>query len=592
VLEELRIRGLGVIEDAVLPLGPGLTVVTGETGAGKTMVLTGLLLLFGDRADPARVRAGVAQASIEGRVDVATHKAVAERVIEAGGDLDDGSGLVLRRTVTAAGRSRAFVGGAAAPVAVLSELAERLITVHGQADQVRLVRGGEQRAALDRFAGLDLSDYRRAYDRWRASAHDLRDRTARAGELRREAELLAHGVAEIDAAAPQPGEDTELTRVASRLAHGDALRLAAQAGHDALLGGPDDAHTDVADVQSLLGLARRAVEAQAGADPELDDLAGRLTDLTELAAELGADFGRYAETVEADPAELAQVEDRRAVLAALIRKYAGGAGQHAVIDAVLHWADAARERLDRLDVSDEALAALRAERDAGARELARQAAAVSAARAAAAARLAAAVTTELAGLAMPGARLIIEVRPRAVSGAAETLEIDGRPRAVGRDGADEVEYLFAPRTGAPALPVGRAASGGELSRLMLALEVSLADSDPVPTMVFDEVDAGVGGRAAIEVGRRLARLAHDHQVIVVTHLAQVAAYADRHLVVDLPATGRSSGDGAARGGVTASDVRHVSGPDRRAELARMLAGTDSATARRHAAELLQEAARA
>ncbi|MDT4996445.1 MAG: repair protein RecN, partial [Pseudonocardiales bacterium] len=506
MLEELRIRGLGVIDDVVLPLGHGLTVVTGETGAGKTMVVTGLRLLFGDRADSARVRVGAEQASIEGRIDVTAQKAVADRVIEAGGDLDDGTGLVLRRTVSAAGRSRAFVGGAAVPVSVLAELAERLLAVHGQADQARLVRAGEQRAALDRFTGLDLSGYRSSYDRWRASARELRERTVRAGELRREADLLAHGIAEIEAADPRPGEDAELTRVAGRLAHADALRLAAQAGHDALVGGAEETHPDGADVQSLVGLARRAVETQAGADPELDELAGRLTELAALSAELGADFARYAETLEADPGRLAQVEDRRALFAALVRKYGGEPGEPAGIDGVRLWADIARERLVRLDVSDEALAALRGKRDAAAREVAAEAAALSSARVKAAGRLAAAVTGELAGLAMPGARLIIEVRPRTVTSIAETVEIDGQPRAVGPDGADGVEFLFAPRRGAPPLPVGRAASGGELSRLMLALEVSLTDSDPLPTMVFDEVDAGVGGRAAVEVGRRLARL--------------------------------------------------------------------------------------
>ncbi len=259
MLEELRIRGLGVIDDAVLPLGPGLTVVTGETGAGKTMVVTGLLLLFGGRADPARVRAGTDRATVDGRVLVPPGSAVIERVGDAGGELDDDGGLVLRRVVTSAGRSRAHVGGAPVPVGVLAELAERLLVVHGQTDQLRLTRPAEQRAALDRFAGLELDDYTAAFERWRAAVERLETRTAQARELQREADLLQHGIAEIEAADLQPGEDVELGALASRLAHADGLRLAASTAHDALLGNPDDPVGDDADVSALLGRAQRAV---------------------------------------------------------------------------------------------------------------------------------------------------------------------------------------------------------------------------------------------------------------------------------------------------------------------------------------------
>jgi DNA repair protein RecN (Recombination protein N) len=581
VLEELRIRGLGVIDDAVLPLGAGLTVVTGETGAGKTMVVTGLLLLFGGRADAARVRAGAERATIDGRVELEAGSPAAERVREAGGDLDDGVGLVLRREVSAAGRSRAFVGGAAVPVGVLGELAERLLAVHGQSDQLQLTRPGQQRLALDRFAGVDLRDYAAAYERWRAAAATLAERTARAGELRREADLLTHGLAEIDEAAPQPDEDSELTALATRLAHADGLRIAARTAHDALLGDPDDPASDAADVGTLLGAARQALDTQAGPDPELDALAARLTELSALAAEAGADLLRYAESLDADPDRLAQIESRRSVLNALVRKYGDPPGTG--IAAVLDWAEQARIRLGELDVSDEALAALAAARDEAAIETAEQARALTRRRGAAAAELADAVSSELAGLAMPTARLDVQVRPRPANAGTPALLIDGSEVGAGADGCDEVEFVLRAHTDAPPLPIGRGASGGELSRVMLALEVCLADSDPVPTMVFDEVDAGVGGRAAIEVGRRLARLARDHQVIVVTHLAQVAAYADRQVVVDKPLS-------AEHQQVTASDVRVVTGDERVAELARMLAGSDSTTAREHAGELLSTAA--
>ncbi|HZC73027.1 MAG TPA: DNA repair protein RecN [Jatrophihabitans sp.] len=585
MLDELRIRGLGVIDEAVLPLGPGLTAVTGETGAGKTMVVTGLLLLFGGRADSARVRTGRDQASVDGRLTLSAESPAADRVRAAGGELDSadsGDELVLRRTVSASGRSRAYVGGAPAPVAVLTELADQLLAVHGQADQLRLVRPAAQRAALDHYAGVDLDTFGAAHARWRAAAAELSDRIGRAAELRRESDLLTHGIGEIEAAAPQPGELGELTQLAGRLGHADALRLAARTAHDVLLGDSDDPTAAAADVTALLAAAARTLAQQQGSDDELDGLAGRVTELSALAADLGAEFGAYADSLDTDPARLEQIEARRATLTALVRKYCDE--PEPTIEGVLRWAADAGARLKLIDVSDEALAALRSACDSAAAEVAGLAAAISAQRREAAERLAAAASAELAGLAMPDARLEVEVAPRAPSAGLPTLTVAGQEVAVAADGADEVTLLLQPHRGAPALPVGRGASGGELSRVMLALEVCLAGTDPVPTFVFDEVDAGVGGRAAVELGRRLARLARHRQVLVVTHLPQVAAFADRQVVVDKPA-----GDGG--GGVTASDVRVVDGDERVAELARMLAGSDSQTAREHAAELLADAAR-
>ena len=598
MLDELRIRGLGVIDDAVLPLGPGLTAVTGETGAGKTMVVTGLLLLFGGRADAARVRSDAAQASVDGRVTLDPRGRVAERVRDAGGELDEqtgahahGSGgtggpqevlaeVALRRVVSAAGRSRAYVGGAPTPVSVLAELAESLLAVHGQADQWRLAQPAAQREALDRYAAVDLTAYAQAYGRWRAAAGELEQRTGRAAELRRETDLLTHGLAEIDSAAPQPGEAEELTALAARLGHADALGHAARLAHDALLGAAEDSAAAGGDVAQQLATAARTVAQQQGADPELDALAARLTELGALAADLGADFHAYADGLDTDPARLEQVEARRAVLGALVRKYCDEPEPR--LAGVLRWAEAARARLGEIDVSEDALAALRADRDAAGQEAAARAAEVSAARQAAAHRLGATVTAELAGLAMSDAQLTVSVTPRAAGAGAVALTVDGTARGAGPDGTDDVALLLQPHPGAPALPLGRGASGGELSRVMLALEVSLAGTDPVPTLVFDEVDAGVGGRAAVEVGRRLARLARERQVLVVTHLPQVAAFADRQVVIDKSSAG-------ADGGVTTSDVRLVTDDERVAELARMLAGSGTATAREHAAELLADA---
>lgn len=583
MLEELRIRALGVIEDAVLPLGPGLTVVTGETGAGKTMVVTGLLLLFGGRAESARVRTGAEQAAVEGRLQV-SDSAVIARVVGAGGDVDrpdTGSEsapdsvaeLVLRRTVSPAGRSRAFVGGASAPVAVLAELAERLVAVHGQADQIRLTRRAEQLGALDRFAGIDTAEYGARYEEWRVAEDRLVERTSQAAQLRREADMLAHGLAEIDSAAPLPGEDDELTALASRLAHADALRLAAQESHDTLAGDPDDLMSDQRSVVDLLGRARHALEQQADADPVIETLAERVAELATLTVDIAAELRDYVDHLDADPARLAQIEERRRVLRDLTRKYGEDSAD---IAGVLAWAATARVRLQDLDVSDDAIAELTARRDEAAQRVRHMADELSARRRQAAQTLGQAVTGELTGLAMGGAEVTVELSDR--SPGPGVVEVAGRQ--IGLDGADDVEFLLRPHPQSPALPIARGASGGELSRVMLALEVCLAGTDPVPTMVFDEVDAGVGGRAAVEVGRRLARLARRHQVIVVTHLPQVAAFAQRHVVVD-----KHDGEG----GVVASDVRVVTGADRVTELARMLAGTDSAAARRHAAELLADA---
>jgi DNA repair protein RecN (Recombination protein N) len=576
MLEELRIRGLGVIDDAVLPLGPGLTVVTGETGAGKTMVVTGLQLLFGGRGDATRVRAGQELAIIDGRLLLEPESVSARRVADAGGELDADNTLVLRRTVTASGRSRGFAGGAPVPVSVLGDIGTQLFSVHGQSDQLRLTRPAEQRVALDRYGEHDVATYAAKFRAWRVAEDRLADRTARARELARQADVLRHGLAEITAAAPVPGEDAELRATASRLAHADDLRLAARTAHDALLGDADDPASYASDVATLLGIARRSLDMEAADDPALGAMRDRMIELAALVADLGADLVQYGALLDADPARLAEVEDRRALLTRLTRKYGPE------LTDVLAWAEEAERQLVDLDVSDEALAALAAERDALAAETAKLGSALSAARHNAADRLASAITAELAGLAMPDARVTVTVASRTQGAGGYPLIIDGAPTVAGPDGLDEVEILLQPRPDAPALPVQRGASGGELSRVMLAIEVCLgAAGKDVPTLVFDEVDAGVGGRAAVEVGRRLARLAQDYQVIVVTHLPQVAAYADQHVVIDKPE------DSTNRG---VSAVRIVDGADRVAELARMLAGSDTETARQHAAELLTSAA--
>ncbi len=576
MIEEIRIRGLGVIEDAVLEPHAGFTAVTGETGAGKTMVLSGLELLLGGRADAGLVRVGDDRAEVEGRIRVGS-AAVVDRVQEAGGDLDEGV-LVVARTVAAEGRSRAFLGGRSVPASVLAELADELVAVHGQSDQQRLLAPARQRAALDRFAGgavaVPLAAYRTAYDRLRGIERELAEITSQARARAQEADLLRHGLGEVEAVAPQRGEWEALTAESQRLSYAEQLQVAAASSRDGLRAG--DERADGHDVLSLLSISRRALEAERVHDVELGQLADRLAEAEALVADVAGDLAAYSSSVESDPLRLAAVEERRAALGTLTRKYG------ASIDEVLGWADSASRRLLELDTDDDRRDSLGAEREGLRLELGRRAGELSAARASAGAEFAAAVSVELAALAMPHASLSVDLVQTASDDGVEVVVGTAiRRLACGPYGVDEVELLLAPHTGAPARPIAKGASGGELSRVMLAIEVVFAGTEPVPTLVFDEVDAGVGGRAAVEVGRRLARLARTCQVLVVTHLPQVAAFADRQVVVEKSDDGR----------ITTSGLRVVSDDNRVRELARMLAGLEgSESAAAHAQELLDVAA--
>ena len=576
MLEEVRITALGVIEDAVLELSPGLTVVTGETGAGKTMVVTGLGLMFGGRADPARVRPGAERATVEGRLRIHPGGRVAQQVLEAGGELDDdGSTLIVSRSVSAEGRSRAFAGGRSVPVSLLTYLADDLVAVHGQADQQQLLRAGRQRQALDRFAGPELhavlTDYQRAYQRHREVRAELDELTRAARERAAEADELRRGLADIERAEPAEGEDAQLLAEEDRLAHADALHAAATTAHEALLGDPSSGSFEAADAVSLLSGARQALEAVAGHDPALAALAGRLSEAAYLVSDVAAELASYVQSVDSDPARLAAVQERRAELTRLVRAYGGlvqGPGEAAIPDlsAVLAWAKQAASRLTELEGDDDRITRLAGEEEQIAATVAELAGRLTELRRAAAESFSARVTAELTALAMPHAKLAVAVTPAG---------------DFGPQGADEVEIRLAAHPGAPMLPLSKGASGGELSRVMLAIEVVFAGADPVPTFVFDEVDAGVGGKAAVEVGRRLARLARLAQVIVVTHLPQVAAFADTHLVIEK----------ADDGSVTRSGLTRLDDAGRLTELSRMLAGLEeSEFGRAHAGELLAAAA--
>ncbi|GEP28673.1 MULTISPECIES: DNA repair protein RecN [Cryobacterium] len=558
MIDELFIRDLGVIAEATLPLGPGFTAVTGETGAGKTMVVTALGLLLGDRADAGTVRQGQPQSFVQGRWVIDPGGPVAERVRDAGGDLD-GPELILGRSVSSEGRSRATVGGRGAPASVLGDLRNDLVVVHGQSDQVRLRSAAAQRDALDRFAGPDLSavlaDYQLAFHRWEANQTDL-DRLVTEQDLRsREADDLRAAIAEIETVAPQRGEDAELGERAERLGNLEELRLAGEQARQLI--SAEDNPDDLPDVVALLETARRALDRVATHDVALPPLVTAIANVGFVVADIAAELSSYLAGLDADGArELEIVQERRAELSILARKYPGG------LDEAIEFLDTGSTRLLELDSDSDRIETLTAETDADHLLVTDLATALTALRAAAAVRLGALVTAELGALAMPDAVLHVEVEP----GGEFTVT-----------GCDLVRLLLQPHAGAEPRSLARGASGGELSRVMLAIEVVINATDPVPTFVFDEIDAGVGGAAAIEIGRRLARLAETAQVIVVTHLAQVAAFAVNHLSVV------KDSDGS----VTASSVRQLRGEDRAAEMARLLSGLpDSKSGLEHARELL------
>ncbi len=554
---ELRITDLGVISEATLVLDPGLTVVTGETGAGKTMIVTGLGLLLGGRADPKSVRTQADRARVEGRFRV-DQPVVRERVTEAGGELEDGE-LIVARHITSAGRSRAYVGGAQVPASVCARITEDLLAIHGQSEQVRLGESERQRELLDRFAGENLSEtlarYQTHYAERRRATAELTQLRTEARTRAREIDLLTFGLAEVERVAPAAGEDVALGAEATRLQGADDLRLAAQTALLAVAGGDDEAGGALTEVAR----ARKALDQAADSDPELAELGRRVAEVSYLLADVAADTARYVDSLVADPGRLEWIAERRSLLAGLTRTYGS------TIDQVLEWSQQSAVRLGELESSDDRIAGL-AERvatlDTGLAELAVRLTEV---RTVAANAFSAQVLIELAALAMPHAQLSFELT---------TVDL-------GPSGADHVDLLFSANPGSQPRSLAKVASGGELSRVRLGLEVVLAAAGGSGTLVFDEVDAGVGGKVAVEIGRRLARLARHAQVIVVTHLAQVAAFADRHYVVVK----------ADDGQVTTSGVVQVGDQDRAVELARMMAGletTDSALA--HAGELVELAA--
>lgn len=547
MIEELRIEHLGVIAAASVQPGPGFTALTGETGAGKTMVLTALEMLLGGRVDAA-ISEG---ASIEGLWRVSPDSPAAAKIIDAGGRVDDGE-ILLGRTATN-GRLRAFAGGRMVPASLLADLGEYLVTIHGQTTQQRLRNPAAQRAALDRFGGPDhlhlLEEHRSAFQVWQAVAARLQAARTSQQENAQRVVFLRSALEEIERVDPQPGETETLQAEQHRLANLAELGAATAAAGAAVLG---DDTVDAVGAAHLLHVAAREIASVD--DPELSVLRDRLVALAEEASEIGRDISGFTDSLQDEPGRLEWLNQRLHDLAVLQSRY----GQDEA--AVLGWSQAAAAELIELERGSDQ-DALAVQEATARRVLERATAALSASRSALAEALGLQASAELQQLAMPNASLQVVVR-----------EAD-----LGPDGADDVAFLLSAHPGAAAAPIAKAASGGELSRIMLALEVVLADTDAVGTFVFDEVDAGVGGAAATAIGRRLAALAESAQVIVVTHMPQVAAFASTHLRV----VKQQDAD------VTVSDVRALDAEERVVEIARMLAGQeDSQHAREHARELL------
>jgi DNA repair protein RecN (Recombination protein N) len=572
VIANLNISGLGVIATADLEFSAGLVAFTGETGAGKTMVVTAMGLVLGDRADTG-VSAGSDRVDVDAVIVVPTDGPAAQQIEAAGGALDPDGSVVVTRSLSSQTRGRATLGGTAVPVAALHEFGERVAQRHSQSDQILLRKPRRQRISLDQYGGAAVAAavrrYRERYDEFLTLTRRLDDLTADVGRRHARIAELREGLAEIEAVDPQVGEEQTLPDTILRLTNAESLRLAAG---DALrwLSADDQEAVDAA-VAMERGLT--ALQRVTGQDPGLVSVAERLGSAAEIVSEIAGELRRYTAVLHADPEALEQLHQRKAALAVLQRKY-GDTGAE-----IRSWAEAAHAELAELDVDDDAVQALRAELTTVVTVLGQAAAGLSQARSAAATGLSAAVSGELRALSMPKAEFVVEVIQR--DDPAGLRLPDGRACAFGENGVDVVRFLLAPHPGSVPSPIGDGASGGELSRIMLALEVVLAEHSPPSVFVFDEIDAGIGGRTATEVGRRLARLANRSQVFVVTHLAQVASFADQHIVVEKDQSGR----------VTAASVHEVAGDGRTTELSRMLSGQDqSPAARQHARELLDLAA--
>ena len=556
-LEEISIRSLGVIESSNIEFKPGLTVLTGETGAGKTMVLTALGLVLGSKSDSDLVRQGQERAIVTGKF--AVPKDLAAQIIDAGGEVEEES-VVISRTVSTAGKSRVLVGGVVSSAVAVSSFASSLVEIHAQSSSSKLTKPGVARELLDRFAGIDLTAYQQTFDQYQQilrRINDLKEQLSQADRQIAELSKLADEFAKLN---PKSGELVEIEDEIAKLGSVEVLNQAVSAALNLF---ENEDHSAV----NMLQQIRKNLDQVNGKDKQLDAITERYTESLLNLQDISSDLTSYLSQLEADPNRFEKLQDRKASLNSLLKRYGKGSDKEAAFEQLLIDGKSAKERIADLSGGDQRVAELQKEADSLFKQLQEQGLALSKLRKVNGEKLSSQVTDEVRSLSMPNASFVIE----------QTIGDVKNSKSFTSNGIDEISILFTAHSGGTALALNKVASGGELSRVMLALEVVIAEAGPIGTYIFDEVDAGVGGKAAVEVGRRLSKLSKSAQVIVITHLAQVAAWADNHLVV------KKSENGL----VTQSDVIEVSANERKIEIARMLSGQeDSQTAQEHAGELL------
>jgi DNA repair protein RecN (Recombination protein N) len=568
MIEELEITNLGIIANACLPFGPGLNVLTGETGAGKTMVLNSVQLLLGARGSAQYVMSGTSSCEVVSTFGVSTDWITKFHVdlADKGAILDEREspphGLIISRELTSQGRSKAFLGGKHVPVGSIADITNSLIAVHGQTDQIRLRDPQEQLVLLDRAGGpqriAEVHEYQDARRHWRSLVKARNSLISHRDENTLKAQMLSLGLAEINQVAPEIDEDTHLQATLNIMRSAEAIRYLIASARETL----SERDTDQLSVTSQLAAVMKDVDSASEHDPSINTYVERLNSVVSEVIDIDAELADYVRALNADPARLEAMEQRLASIKVLMKKYGPS------ISDIHEWDRAAQEQLPQLKISDEDIAQLDSDIISAQKKLIELGDQLSASRQNSAIELAQKIEQELRQLAMPRARISIEVKSQS------------DPSKWARSGADVVEFTIAADGGDQFRPMGTTVSGGELSRLMLAIEVALSSEHAVPTMIFDEVDAGIGGEVAVQVGRRLAQLGERIQVIVVTHLPQVAAFAQTHFVVDK----------SSLSGQVTTTVTEVKGEERTREITRMLSGLpDSASGAAHAEELLEMA---
>ena len=556
-LEEISIRSLGVIESSNIQFKPGLTVLTGETGAGKTMVLTALGLVLGSKSDSDLVRAGQERAVVTGRFSVPLQ--IQDEILASGGEVEDDC-VVITRTLSSQGKSRVLVGSAVSSAATVSSFAQSLVEIHAQSSSSKLMKPAVSRELLDRYGGIDLTQYQEIFTQYQEISLRIQELKNQLLQRDKEIDLLTEFAQEFSKLSPVSGELVKIENEIAKLGSVEQLNQVVSSTLNLL-------EDEDLSALNLLQQMRKSLDSVAGKDRDLDQITERFTESLLNLQDIGSDLTSYLSSLEADPSRFAQLQDRKSALSSLLKRYGKGSDKDLAFEELIADGLGAKQKLADLSGGSDRITELERQKLDIFSKMKISAVKLANDRKINAEKLSKLVTSEIRNLSMPNSQFVI---------SQSTLDSE-KPGSYTAYGLDEIAILFAAHTGATPLPLSKVASGGELSRVMLALEVVIAEAEPIGTYIFDEVDAGVGGKAAVEIGRRLAKLSKSAQVIVITHLPQVAVWADNHLVVKK----------SESGSVTQSDVKEMSADERKVEIARMLSGQeDSQTAQEHASELL------